>query len=168
MLIVLEWAFLLLSSFTLNPHQTLSVHSCHYLGFPGESDGKESACNAGDFGSIPELGRSLEEGNGYLPTPVLLPGEFQRSLAGYSPWGCKELDTTERLTLFIPLSSFTSAPHQTLRVQSSHCLGRSHIITKGKCSFACPQEAGRALQLVPALPHRLESHSALLHTACLY
>ena len=29
-----------------------------------------------------------------------LPGEFhgQRSLAGYSPWGCKELDTTERLT----------------------------------------------------------------------
>ena len=69
--------------------------------------------------------------------------------------GVAELDTTERLTLFIPLSSFTSAPHQTLRVQSSHCLGRSHIITKGKRSSACPQEAGRALQLVPALPHRL-------------
>ena len=35
------------------------------------------------------------------PTPVSLPGEFhgQRSLAGYSPWGHKELDTTERLTL---------------------------------------------------------------------
>ena len=34
------------------------------------------------------------------PTPVFLPGEFhgQRSLAGYSPWGCKELDTTEQLT----------------------------------------------------------------------
>ena len=33
----------------------------------------------------------------WLPTPVFLPGEFigQRSLAGYSPWGCKELDTTE-------------------------------------------------------------------------
>ena len=33
-------------------------------------------------------------------TPVFLPGEFhgQRSLAGYSPWGCIELDTTERLT----------------------------------------------------------------------
>jgi len=31
-------------------------------------------------------------------TPVFLPGEFhgQRSLAGYSPWGCKELDTTEQ------------------------------------------------------------------------
>ena len=34
-------------------------------GFPGGSDGKESACNAGDLGSIPGLGRSLGEGNGY-------------------------------------------------------------------------------------------------------
>ena len=34
-------------------------------------------------------------------TPIFLPGEFhgQRSLAGYSPWGCKTLDTTERLSL---------------------------------------------------------------------
>jgi len=32
-----------------------------------------------------------------LPNPVFWPGEFhgQRSLAGYSPWGCKELNTTE-------------------------------------------------------------------------
>ena len=32
------------------------------MGFPGGSDGKESACNAGDLGSIPELGSLLEEG----------------------------------------------------------------------------------------------------------
>ena len=33
----------------------------------------------------------------WLPTPLFLPGEFhgQRNLAGYSPWGCKESDTTE-------------------------------------------------------------------------
>ena len=38
---------------------------------------------------------------GMLPISVFLPGEFhgQRTLAGYSPWGCKELDTTEKLTL---------------------------------------------------------------------
>ena len=44
-------------------------------------------------GSIARSGKSPEEGNG---TPVFLPGEFhgQRSLAGYSPWGHKELDTT--------------------------------------------------------------------------
>ena len=46
---------------------------------------------------IPGSGRSPGEGNGWLLTPVFLPGEFhgQRSLAGYSPWGHKELDTTE-------------------------------------------------------------------------
>ena len=46
---------------------------------------KKSACNAGDLGSIPELGRSPGEGNGQ-PTLVFLPGEShgQRSLAGYS------------------------------------------------------------------------------------
>ena len=35
------------------------------LGFPGGSAGKESACNAGDLGSIPGLGRSPGEGKGY-------------------------------------------------------------------------------------------------------
>ena len=35
------------------------------MGFPGGSDGKESACNAGDLGSIPGLGRSPGEENGY-------------------------------------------------------------------------------------------------------
>ena len=36
-------------------------------------------------------------------TPVLLPGEFhgQRTWAGYSPWDCKELDTTVQLTFFL-------------------------------------------------------------------
>ena len=36
-----------------------------FLGFPGGSTGKESACNAGDLGSIPGLGRSPGEGKGY-------------------------------------------------------------------------------------------------------
>ena len=79
---------------------SLSVNSCipwgTFKGFPDGSDGKESTCNAGDLGSIPGLGRPLENGM----APVFLPGEFhgQRSLAGYSPWGCKELATTEQLT----------------------------------------------------------------------
>ena len=36
-----------------------------FLGFPGGSDGKEFTCNVGDLDSIPGLGRSLGEGNGY-------------------------------------------------------------------------------------------------------
>ena len=39
------------------------IRAC--MGFPGGSDGKESACNAGDLGSIPGLGRSPGERKGY-------------------------------------------------------------------------------------------------------
>ena len=68
------------------------------MGFPDGSVGKESACNAGDLGLIPELGDPLKEGR--QPTPVFFPGEShgQRILAGYSPWGHKELDMTEGLS----------------------------------------------------------------------
>ena len=75
--------------------------------FPGGSDGKESACKAGDLGSIPGLGRSLGEGNlmeilwRRLPTPVLLLGKFHgQSVVGYSPRSHKELDTMERISFF--------------------------------------------------------------------
>ena len=73
--------------------------------FPGGSDGKASAYNAGDLGSIPESWRSPGEGNGDPLHWKFLPGEFhgQRSLSDYSPWGCKELDTTEQLTCNIIL-----------------------------------------------------------------
>ena len=154
-----------------------------FLGFPCGSAGKESACSAGDLGSIPGLGRSPREGKDYplpysglensmdcivhgvvksrtwlsdfhflayelcprsslvtqgvknLPamqetrvqsldredplektileredSPVFLPGKSQgqRSLEGYSPWGHKESDTAERLTLSLCPNSFLS------------------------------------------------------------
>ena len=62
---------------------------------------KNPPANAGDVGSITGSGRSPEEGNGWPPTPVFLSGDFygQRSLAGYSPSGCKESDMTEQLTI---------------------------------------------------------------------
>ena len=44
---------------------TFSVTLVVKMGFPGGSAGKESACNEGDLGSIPGLGRSPGEGNGY-------------------------------------------------------------------------------------------------------
>ena len=42
------------------------------MGFPGGSDGKVSACNAGDPGSIPGSGRSSREGNGNPLQPSCL------------------------------------------------------------------------------------------------
>ena len=67
------------------------IHLCITEGLPGGSAGKESACNAGDLDSIPGLGR--REG---LPIPVFWPGEFHGL---YSPWGCKESDMTEQLSV---------------------------------------------------------------------
>ena len=48
---------------------------------------------------VPSLGREDPERRKWQPTPVFLAGESQgqRSLVGYSPWGCKELDMTEQL-----------------------------------------------------------------------
>ena len=51
--------------FTELPFFLLSSTSCIHLGFLCGSAGKESACNAGDLGSIPGLGRSPGEGKGY-------------------------------------------------------------------------------------------------------
>ena len=75
-------------------------------GFPGGSVGKESACNAEDLGSVPGLGRSPGGGHGNpLQYSCLENPHGQRSLAGCSPWGRKELDMSERLsTAHIELS----------------------------------------------------------------
>ena len=80
--------------------------------------GKEYACNAGPrfhpwVGKIPWRRE-------WQPTPVFLPGEThgQRNLAGCSPWGHKELDTTEWLTL--SLSLYTSV----CQSNSLHCVGQ--------------------------------------------
>ena len=76
-------------------------HTCALI-LPGGSVGEESACNAGDLlqHRRPNLNpwvRKIPWRRKWQPTPVFLLGEFhgQRSLAGYSPWGRKELDTTE-------------------------------------------------------------------------
>ena len=60
---------------------------------------------ASDRGLVPGSRREGLEG-AQQPTPVFLPGEFhgQRSLVGYSPWGCKESDTTEQLSTWLALS----------------------------------------------------------------
>ena len=70
-----------------------------HLGFPGSSDGKESACNAGHLGSIPGLGRSPGEGHGNPIQYSSLENPMERSLADNRPRGHKESDTTDRLTV---------------------------------------------------------------------
>ena len=66
-----------------------------YWGFPGGSVSKESACNAGDLGSIPGLGRSPREGNGYPLQYSCLQNSMEPG--GLQSMGSQESDTIERL-----------------------------------------------------------------------
>ena len=80
------------------------THTCahtHTRGFPGGSAGKEPARQCRRLRRLRFniwIGK-ISWRRKWQPAPVFLPGKFhgQRSLAGYSPWGCKESDTTERL-----------------------------------------------------------------------
>ena len=62
------------------------------LGFPGGTVVKNPSASVGDARDTVSI-----PGSGKCPTPVFLPGKFhgQRSLAGYSPWGRRQSDTTE-------------------------------------------------------------------------
>ena len=69
------------------------------LGFPCGSDGKESACNIGDSGSIPGLERSPGEGNGNTLQYSCLENSMDRGSWQATVHGVTESDTTEWLTL---------------------------------------------------------------------
>ena len=95
--------------------------------FPGGSDGKSVCLQCRRPGLDPWVGR-IPWRRKWQPTPVFLPGKFQarqRSLVGYSPWGCKESDTTERLH-FTSSYIYKYMPHNdtylyhTIHPRSSH------------------------------------------------
>ena len=79
-------------------YSKIVLTQCH-IGASLVTDSKESACNAGDLGSIPGSKRSSGGAHGN-PLQSSCPGESheQRSVVGYSPWGCKQSDTTQQLT----------------------------------------------------------------------
>ena len=84
-----------------SPYAT--IHSPTSTECTGDTRGKEPACQ---YRRCKRCGFDLWVGKmpwrrAWQPTPVFLPGEShgKRSLVGYSPWGHKELDTTEPLTL---------------------------------------------------------------------
>ena len=72
------------------------------MGFPDGSDSKESACNAGDLGLIPTLGREDPLDKRMAPHASILAWRISwTEKPGRLPWGYKESDTTEWLTLTI-------------------------------------------------------------------
>ena len=168
----------------LCPHpQARNQHHWIGDGFPGSSASKESACNAGDPGSIPGSGRSAGEGIGYplqyawaslvaqlVKNPPAMwetgfhpwvgkipwrrawnPLQYsclenpygQRRLEGYSPWGHKESDMTERLSTNrwqdheegVPNSIWHSTAHWKTSGSETH---RHH---NRKAQVQCSQES---------------------------
>ena len=68
-------------------------------GFPGGSDGKEPACNAGNLDSMPGSGRSLEKGLATHSSILAWEGPMNRGTWQVTVHGVAELDASERLTL---------------------------------------------------------------------
>ena len=69
-------------------------------GFPGGSDCKEFACNVGDLGLIPGLGRSPGEGNGYPLQYSGLENTMDREASWATVHRVAESDMTDQLSLF--------------------------------------------------------------------
>ena len=78
---------------------------CLLIGLPRWHRGKEFACQCRKHKrcGLDHSVRMIPSSKKWQPTPVFLPGEShgQRSLVGYSPWGCKESDMTEHAHAFI-------------------------------------------------------------------
>ena len=126
-------------------HNSLSIQSsssrifyiiCCFKGLPRWLSGKESDCNAGDVGSVPGWGRS--PGEGRPPTPVSLPWKSHgyRSMVGYSPWGCKQLDMIEHSTILKLGWQVFLSPLFFFQFYFYHWLFLSFIILL-KCSCVC-------------------------------
>ena len=93
---VLEWIKKINSWIKKTPWRRDRLLSPVFMDFPGGLDSKESACKAGDMGSIPGSGRSARGRHGNpLQCSCLETPHGQRSLAGYNSLGCEESERTE-------------------------------------------------------------------------
>ena len=111
------------------------------LGFPSGSKSKESACNVGDLDLIPGLGRSPGGGHGNpLQYSCLEKPHGQRNLAGYSPSGHKESDTTEWLSTAQHRANPGLGRSPGIGNGNSlqySCLG--HPVDRGACPWGCKE-----------------------------
>ena len=107
-----------LRMFVQNEQCTRFFTVCDRSGVPRCIGVKEPTCQCRRHKEIPGPDpwiRKIPWRREWQPTPVFLHGESQgqRTLAGYSPWGHRESDTTERLTLSLHFQCVLALPHLT-------------------------------------------------------
>ena len=93
------WFLMLLQLQKFKRNIVFNLRSISFRGFPGGSDGKESAYNAGHPGLIPGLGRSPGEGNGHPIHHSCLENPMDTGAWGVTVHEVTEADMTEWLTL---------------------------------------------------------------------
>ena len=110
----------------------LQAFSHNPQGFPGGSDGKESACSAGELGQIPGLGRFPRGGHvNPLQYSSLENPHRERSLVGYSPHSLKELNTPEhKAQYYSALKGKEILPHANRNEPGGHYAKRNKPVTK--------------------------------------
>ena len=105
----------------------LNMDILYFWGFPGGTSDKEPACQCRRHmrHEFEPRVKKISWRSRWQPSPVFLPGKFhgQRSLAGYSPWVHKELDTTEQSSTHSLL--LVNVPFSLIKQMCSVCL-RSH------------------------------------------
>ena len=99
-----------------------------YKGFPCNSAGKESACNVGDLGSVPWVGK-IPWRRERLPTPVFWPGEFHGL---YSPWGHMDYKSDQKY--FIVTWTINVAQYEQLSLSLTG-IGYSVLLRSANITF---------------------------------
>ena len=120
------WGSDVITSWCLGSSSQKSIYEQPWfpVRLPCSSNGKGSACETGDHGSIPGLGSSSEEGNGNSLQYSCLENFMDREAwPSYSPWCHKELDITEWLTYQFPVKFPGWISSKYLLEESAHCRG---------------------------------------------
>ena len=132
-----------------------NVYICLYVCFPGCSDGKGSAWNAGDEGLTPGSGR-YPGGREWLSTVVFLPWELhgQKSLVGCSPWGWKEwLTHTYMYDMYVYIRKYSSNPETECKERRDNFYAERTILKQTKERFiSCKIPSGINKMSIRAKP----------------
>ena len=139
------------------------------MGFPSGSDSEESACNAGDSGSVPELGRSPGGGNSYHFSILAWRIPWTEEPGGLQSMGSQKLDMTEQVTLtrglWWPVSQPTThSDFSHTELEGSLWLRPSYL---REIPCAAPFSTSESSPKLDSCSHNLQEYPGMVGSQCL-